>query len=86
MGKRASIIGGTIYFALRSFVQPLRLGVVTPADGVYKFPGAETGLLPNVGFYLADRDALIMGDEKPIPFAPDLAVEGACAGYHADPS
>jgi Uma2 family endonuclease len=83
-GKKATIIGGTIYFALRSFVQPLRLGIVTPADGVYKFPGAETGLLPDVGFYLADREALIVDDEKPIPFAPDLAVEVASPSQDAD--
>jgi len=35
-GKQATTIGGNIYFALRSFVQPRRLGVPTPADGVYK--------------------------------------------------
>jgi len=72
-GKRATTIGGNVYFALRSFVQPRRLGVPTPADGVYKFAGAETGLLPDAGFYVAARDALITDPTKPIPFAPDLA-------------
>lgn len=70
----ASIIGGNLYFALRSFAQPRRLGVATPADGVYKFPGAETGLLPDVGFVEASKVPLI-DRKKPIPFAPDLAVE-----------
>ena len=42
-----------------------------------KFPGAETGLMPDVGFYTAARDALVVDDEKPIPFEPDLAVEVA---------
>jgi len=76
-GKQATTIGGNIYFALRSFVQPRRLGVPTPADGVYKFAGAETGLLPDAGFYAAARDALITDPTKPIPFAPDLAAEVA---------
>ncbi len=76
-GKQATTIGGNIYFALRIFVQPRRLGVPTPADGVYKFPGAETGLLPDAGFYVAARDALIADPTKPIPFAPDLAAEVA---------
>ncbi len=76
-GKQATTIGGNIYVALRSFVQPRRLGVPTPADGVYKFAGAETGLLPAAGFYDAARDALITDPTKPIPFAPDLAAEVA---------
>lgn len=76
-GRQATTIGGNIYFALRSFVQPRRLGVPTPADGVYKFVGAETGLLSDAGFYVAARDALITDPTKPIPFAPDLAAEVA---------
>jgi len=62
---------------LRSFVLPRRLGVVTGADGVYTFPTAETGLLPDVGFYLSARRVLVVDRTKPIPFAPDLAVEVA---------
>jgi len=76
-GEQASTIGGNIYFALRTVVQQRRLGVVTPADGAYTFPGAETGLVPDVGFYVASRRALIADRTKPIPFAPDLAVEVA---------
>ncbi len=83
-GDEATTIGGTIYFLLRSFVQPLRLGIVTPADGVYRFFGAETGLLPDVGFYPAHKRALISDRSKPIPFAPDLAVEVASPSQDAD--
>lgn len=63
--------------ALLSFVLPRRLGVVTGVDGVYTFPTAETGLLPDVGFYLSARRVLVVDRTKPIPFAPDLAVEVA---------
>lgn len=59
---------------LRAFARPRRLGVVTGADGVYKFPGAETGLLPDVGFIEAVKVPAI-DRAKPIPFAPDLAIE-----------
>jgi len=83
-GEEATTIGGNVYFALRGFAQPLRLGVVTPADGVYTFTGAETGLLPDVGFYKAERRALIHDRAKPIPFAPDLAVEVAPPSQNAD--
>jgi len=76
-GDEATTIGQTISFALNAHVRRRRLGVVTGADGVYKFPGAETGLLPDVGFYSAERRSLIADRAKPIPFAPDLAVEVA---------
>jgi len=44
---------------------------------VYRFPGAETGLLPDVGFIEASKVPLIADRRKPMPFAPDLAVEVA---------
>jgi Uma2 family endonuclease len=44
---------------------------------VYKFPGAETALLPDVGFVVAAKVALIADRRRPMPFAPDLAVEVA---------
>lgn len=50
---------------------------MTPADGVYKFPGAETGLLPDVGYYRAALFSRVVDKKKPIPFAPELAVEVA---------
>src|SRR5579884_1086967 len=52
-GLDATTIGGLLVIALGSFVYAHRLGLVTPSDGVYKFPGAETGLLPDVGFVAA---------------------------------
>jgi len=84
-GKKATRIGGLLVIALGTFVYARRLGIVTPADGVYRFPGAETGLLPDVGFYTAARDATIpaVDEDKPIPFAPDLAVEVASPSQDA---
>jgi len=76
-GDEATTIGLAIASELRVYVRPRRLGVATGADGVYKFPGAETGLVPDAGFYIAARRALIVDRTKPIPFAPDLAVEVA---------
>ena len=76
-GGRATVIGGNMYAALRAFVLPRRLGVATPADGVYKFPGAETGLIPEAGYYRAERLDRVSDQSKPLPFAPDLAAEVA---------
>lgn len=70
----ATTIAGIILTALLTFARPRGLGAVTGADGVYRFPGAETGLLPDVGFVTAGKVARI-DRRKPIPFAPDLAVE-----------
>ena len=58
-GNRATTLAVVLSLALLTFVRPRILGVVTGADGVYKFPGAETGLLPDVGFYRAERVSLI---------------------------
>ena len=76
-GNRATIIATVLLAALVTYVRPRRLGVITGADGVYKFPGAETGLIPDVGFYTAAHLPEIVDQDKPIPFAPDLAVEVA---------
>ncbi|MGI8915092.1 MAG: Uma2 family endonuclease [Chloroflexota bacterium] len=76
-GFDATTIAVELVAALHSYVRPRRLGRVTGADGVYAFPGAETGLLPDVGFLDAAKVALISDRRKPIPFAPDLAVEVA---------
>jgi len=85
-GRRATTIAHYLGVALTTFIQPRRLGLVTGADGVYRFPGAETGLLPDVGFSTAARDATILDEDedKPIPFAPDLAVEVASPSQNAD--
>ncbi len=79
----ATTIGGVLHGELYAYVRPRRLGIVTPADGVYTFPGAETGLLPDVGFYAAEKRVLITDRTKPIPFAPDLAVEVASPSQDA---
>jgi len=82
-GDEATTIAFNVGLALGNFVVPRRLGRLTGADGVYKFPGAETGLLPDVGFYAAEKRALIVDRAKPIPFAPDLAVEVASPSQDA---
>jgi len=82
-GDEATTIAFNFGLALGNFVVPRRLGRLTGADGVYKFPGAETGLLPDVGFYVAAKRALIVDRAKPIPFAPDLAVEVASPSQDA---
>ncbi len=74
-GNRATRLGLRLGGRLGAYVDAHQLGVATGADGVYKFPGAETGLIPDVGYYRADRLRLVTDEDKPIPFAPDLAVE-----------
>lgn len=74
-GKQATRLAARLLIQLGAYVDTHRLGVITGADGIYRFPGAETGLIPDVGFYTALRDALIVDQTKPVPFAPDLAVE-----------
>lgn len=74
-GEEASSIGVLLASALVTVAYGQRLGIVTGADGVYHFSGAETGLVPDVGVYRAERRALVTDRRKPIPFAPDLAVE-----------
>src|SRR5262249_42745338 len=76
-GDRATAIGLLIGSILLNYVRPRRLGRVTGAAGVYKFPTAATGLLPDVGFYGVARFHLVSDRDKPIPFAPELAVEVA---------
>jgi Uma2 family endonuclease len=83
-GNEATTIGLAIASEIRAYVRPRRLGVATGADGVYKFPGAETGLIPDAGFYAAEKLALIVDTTKPIPFAPDLAAEVASPSQNAD--
>lgn len=76
-GNRATRLAARLTARLLDYVEAQALGAVTAADGVYKFPGAETGLIPGVGYYVAAKAAFIEDDDKPIPFAPDLAVEVA---------
>ncbi len=76
-GFDATTIAAELLGELRAYVRPRRLGIITGADGVYRFPTAETGLLPDVGFIAMARGVLIIDRSRPIPFAPDLAVEVA---------
>ncbi len=83
-GLAATTIGLTIAAELRAYVRPRRLGVATPADGVYKFVGAETGLLPDAAFIDAAKVSQMPDRTKPVPFAPDLAAEVASPGQTQD--
>ncbi len=76
-GQQATALAAKLLARLFVHVEARGLGVVTGADGVYKFPHAETGLLPDVGFYRQARQTLIRDRTKPIPFAPDFAIEVA---------
>lgn len=82
-GNHVTTIALALGAELRAYARPHRLGVVTGADGVYKFPGAETGLIPDVGYYTAERISLITDEDKPLPFAPDLAGEVASPSQDA---
>jgi len=73
-----------IAIVLGAYVRPQRLGRITGADGVYRFPGAETGLLPDVGFYGAALFPHVVDRDKPVPFAPELAVEVASPAQTVD--
>jgi Uma2 family endonuclease len=83
-GEEASTIALELAAELRNYVRPRRLGRVTGADGVYKFPGAETGLVPDVAFYAAGQRGLVADRRRPIPFAPDLAAEVASPDQRPD--
>ncbi len=74
-GFDATTIALELAAELRNYTRPHRSGVVTGTDGVYRFPGAETGLLPDVGFISAAKVTLIVDRARPIPFVPDLAAE-----------
>jgi len=83
-GEDATRLALRVGARLLTYAEDQRLGVVTGADGVYKFPGAETGLLPDVGFYALERHPRHHDTSRPIPFAPDLAVEVASPSQDAD--
>ena len=62
---------------LDAHVKEHRLVQVTPPEAVYDFEHTgqpNTGLLPDIGFYHAAREAMVT-DDQPYPFAPDLAIE-----------
>jgi Uma2 family endonuclease len=83
-GARAATIARRLAARLGDYADRLDLGIVTGADGVFKFPNAETGLLPDVGFLAVERANQIVDLDKPIPFPPDLAVEVASPSQGTD--
>jgi Uma2 family endonuclease len=83
-GAEESTIAVELTVALHNYVRPRRLGLVTGADGVYKFPSAETGLVPDVAYFRAERRAQIANWRRPVPFAPDIAVEVASPDQRPD--
>ncbi len=83
-GDLATTIALLLGAILVSYVRPRRLGRVTGADGVYKFQGARTGLLPDAGFYSVALFPRVTDRDKPIPFAPELAVEVASPSQNVD--
>jgi Uma2 family endonuclease len=83
-GDLATNIAAVILAALLVYVRPRQLGRVTGADGVYRFPGAETGLIPDVGFYGFALYPHVVDRNKPIPFAPELAIEVASPDQTTD--
>lgn len=76
-GAWVTTIGRRLGARLGDYVDGQGLGLVTGANGVFKFSGAETGLLPDVGYLTAERADRIADLSKPIPFPPDLAAEVA---------
>lgn len=75
MGFRESLIAGAILAALRAFVLPRKLGVVSAPDGMVRLiPGLVRG--PDVAFFSSGRLPGGVVPTEPIPaLVPDLAVE-----------
>lgn len=83
-GAWATTIGRRLGARMGDYVDEHDLGLVTGADGVFKFPGAETGLLPDVGYLSAQQADSIVDVSKPIPFPPDLAADVASPSQNAE--
>ncbi len=83
-GYAAAASTANISSALVAFVHPRRLGVITSAKDIFTFPNEATGLVPNVGYYVDARRPLIVDRTRPIPFAPNLAVEVVPASQSRD--
>src|SRR4051794_40300112 len=83
---KAVRITDRLYRALGNYIDAHGLGQTTPPDAVYDFEHTgqpNTGLLPDIGFYYAAREAQVEEDQ-PYPFAPDLAVEIASPSQKQD--
>jgi len=85
-GAKATTVGRRLAARLGDYVDERDLGLVTGADGVFKFLGAETGLLPDAGYLASEHaDLIAIADlSKPIPFPPDLAAEVASPSQGSD--
>ena len=76
---RESILAGAIAAALRAFVLPRKLGVVTGSDGMMSlFSGLVR--MPDVAFVSWARMPYGVPKEAAPALAPDLAVEVLCEG------
>lgn len=86
MGFWESILAIAIGSALREFVRPRKLGVVTGADGMVRlFPHLRLIRMPDVGYVSKERLAPLGGQRPPVPqLAPDLAVEVLSEGNTID--
>jgi Uma2 family endonuclease len=75
MGYRESVLAGAILAALRAFVIPRKLGIVSGADGTLRiFPGLVR--VPDVAFVSRERLPGGKVPDAPIPqLVPNLAVE-----------
>jgi Uma2 family endonuclease len=75
IGYRESIIAGAILAALRAFVVPRKLGVITGESGMMKwFPGAVR--IPDVTYVSRERLPGGRVPTEPVPLlSPDLTVE-----------
>ncbi len=84
-GGEHSDVSGNIYFALRSFVQPRRLGLITMPETGFRLSQSEqddTVLTPDIAFISAGRMAELprpgsAGRKRFFEIAPDLAIEVA---------
>jgi Uma2 family endonuclease len=89
-GGEHSDVSGNIYFALRSFVQPRRLGLITMPETGFRLsqPGQEdTVLAPDIAFISAGRTVALpergsAGRKRFFEIAPDLAIEVASPDQH----
>jgi Uma2 family endonuclease len=85
MGFWESMLGGAILAALRAFVIPRKLGVVTGSDGMVRlFPQLRLIRMPDVAFVSNERLPAPGSPRRPVPqLAPDLAVEVLSEGNTA---
>jgi Uma2 family endonuclease len=89
-GGKHSDVSGNIYFALRSFVQPRQLGLLTMPETGFRLsrPGQEdTVLAPDIAFISVEKTASLpprgsTNRKRFFEIAPDLAIEVASPDQH----